>query len=289
MTLLLLLGCAPEVALFGPGLHQNVRVADAQLRSGGIRPGKGPEVSQVVRPQPEVLRGDAGVGLSGRLAPGGVALLLQAKGDPDHWVLPADGYDFVVQDELLFGTQLEFSHAIQSDSVTLRLAATDDRGRVGPITETVFQLLPDAPPAQLLVSLAWDAPVDLDLHVETPDGIVIGAKNPNTVEPAPGQVLTPEEAAQGGYLELDSNEGCILDNLNRENVLWSVPPPSGTYRIYAHLFSPCDASFANMEATAQLDGELLVRAAATQYAFDSREHPRDGRAPGLLLATFEVP
>ena len=29
---------------------------------------------------------------------------------------------------------------------------------------------PDVPPAQLLVSLGWDAPVDLDLHVELPDG-----------------------------------------------------------------------------------------------------------------------
>jgi hypothetical protein len=287
---LVLLGCEASPSLFGPGLHLQLRVADAQLHSGRIRGGKGgPEVSQVLRPQPEVARGDATVKLNGRLAPDGVALHIQAVGDRDHWVLPAKGYDFVVGDELQYSATLEFSHAIQTDELVVRLAAADERGRLGPVTETTFTLLPDAPPARLLVSLGWDAPVDLDLYVEDPNGVVIGTKNVNALEPVPGVVVSPESAAAGAHLVVDANEGCRIDNLNREDVVWPLAPPPGRYRVYAHLFSPCDASFANMEVAAQLDGELLVRAGATQYAFDARNHPADGRAPGLLMATFDVP
>jgi hypothetical protein len=288
-ALVVLGACAGAPSEFGPGLHLQLRVADAQLQSGRINGGRGgPQVSQVLRPQPEVARGDATVKLNGRLAPNGVALHLQAVGDPDQWVLSADGFDFVVPDELRFGATLELSHAIQSDELILRLAASDKRGRLGPVTETTFTLLPDPPPAHLLVSLAWDAPVDLDLYVADANGVVIGAKNVNALQPGT-PVLSPEEAALGGHLELDSNQHCVIDNRNRENVLWMEEPPPGEYTIYAHLFSPCDAHTVHMEATAHLQGELLVRVGAAQYAFDARDHPDDGAAPGLFLATFDVP
>jgi len=282
--------CQPAPSLFGPGLHLQLRVADAQLRSGKIKGDKGgPEVSQVLRPQPEVARGDASVKLDGRLAKGGVALHLQAVGDPDHWVLPTKGYDFVVQDELQFSAALEFSHAIQRDEVTLRLAAADERGRLGPVTETTFAMLPDAPPARLLVSLAWDAPADVDLHVVDANGVVIGAKNINSLEPLPGQILTEEEALQGGYLEFDSNKHCHLDLRNRENIIWQFEPPPGRYEVFAHLFSPCEVSSVNMETLVQLDGEPVAHAGTTQYAFDAREHFSEGEAPGLFLTGFTVP
>lgn len=290
LALAALAACEPSVSSFGPGLHQLVRVPEGQLQRGDLGPDEGgPEVSQVLRPQAEVVRGDATVVLGGRLAPGGVALHVQAVGDPDHWVLGAKGFDFVVQDELQFSARLEFSHAINDDEVRLLLQAADADGRLGPITETVFLMADTVPPARLLVSLAWDSPVDLDLHVRDARGVVVGAKNINSFEPTPG-VPEPDAWREGGFLDFDSNQHCELDLRNRENVVWlEGDPPAGRYQVYAHFYSACGRPSVNMVTTAQLDETLLGEAAATQYEFDTRVHPSGDEAPGLLLMEFDVP
>ena len=192
---LLVSGCSESSSAFGPGLHQKIRVRDAQLARGLLGSDQGgPEVSQVIRPQALVARGESSVILRGRLGADGVALHLHAVGDPDHWIILPKGEDFVVADELLFAAELEFSHAIASDTITLELQAADESGTLGPIEEVEFTMSDDLPPSQLLFSLAWDAPVDLDLHVETPDGTVVGSKNINSYEPPPGQVPSPSPA-----------------------------------------------------------------------------------------------
>lgn len=283
--------CDAAPSKFGPGLHLQLRVADAQLVRGGLGPDEGgPSVSQVLRPQPEASRGDATVMLNGRLGPGGVALHVQAVGDDDHWIRPAKGFDFVVQDELQFSARLELSHAIQSDELRIRLQAADVDGRLGPVTETSIALSPDVPPARLLISLGWDAPADVDLYVEDPSGVVIGSKNVNSYQPPAGQVPPPDAWMSGGWLDYDSNQHCELDLRNRENVMWlNADPPPGVYRVYAHLFSPCGHPAVNMLAVVQRQGELLGSAGATQYELDSRVHPVEGEVPGLLMLEIEVP
>ena len=267
-----------------------VRVSEGQLQSGGLGEDRGgPDVSQVLRPQAAVVRGDGTVELGGRLGPGGVALHIQAVGDPDHWVLGAKGFDFVVQDELQFSARLEFSHAITDEEVRVQLQAADENGRLGPIEEASFIMADSVPPAILLVSLAWDAPVDLDLHVRDADGVVVGAKNINSYEPIPG-TIDPDAWRQGGFLDFDSNQHCELDLRNRENVVWlEGDPPAGRYQVYAHLFSSCGQASVNMTTTAHLGGELVSEGGATQYDFDSRVHPSGDEAPGLLLMEFDVP
>ncbi len=291
-TCVAVVGCGDSKSVFGPGLDLKVRVTDGQLQKGGLaEDGGGPAVSQVVRQQPEVLRGESTVALSGRLAPGGVALHIHAEDDSNHWVVGAKGFDFVVGDELQWSVELQFSHAIQTDTLRLFLQAADKNGRLGPVRETMFTMLPDVPPARLLVSLGWDAPVDLDLHVELPDGTVVGAKNINSYEPPPpGQVPPPDEWMQGGWLDFDSNQQCELDLRNTENVLWlNADPPSGRYKVYAQLFSSCGQSSVNFIGVAQHNGELIERGGSTLYDFDARVHPRDDEAPGLLLMEFDIP
>ncbi len=285
-----LAACEPSPSSFGPGLHQMVRAPEGQLRRGSLGADSGgPEVSQVLRPQALVVRGDGSVMLAGRLAAGGVALHLQAVGDADHWVLGTKGFDFVVQDELQFSARLEFSHAITDEEVLVRLQAADTDGRLGPISEVSFLIADSVPPASLLVSLAWDAPVDLDLHVRDGNGVVVGAKNINSFDPisAPSD---PDAWRQGGFLDFDSNQHCELDLRNRENLVWlEGEPPSGHYQVYAHLFSACGQASVNMVSAAHLAGELLQEGAATQYEFDSRVHPSGDEAPGLLIMEFDVP
>ncbi|MEX1367193.1 MAG: hypothetical protein AB1Z98_28965 [Nannocystaceae bacterium] len=282
--------CEASPSRFGPGLDLQVRAAPAQLRRGGLAPDEGgPPVSQVLRPQPEITRGDATVQLRGRLGPGGVSLHLQAEGDDDHWLVAPDGYDFVVTDELLWGTQLEFSHAIAGDRVGLRLQAVDARGRAGPVQTVDFVVLPDMPPSQLLVSLGWNSAVDLDLYVELPDGTIVGPKNPTSNEPTDGVVPPPDAWMDSGVYPYDSNQQCRLDLRNREDVVWVRPPPSGTYRVYVHLFSPCDAPSVDFQVLVQRNDEVIDEVGGSQYAFDSRVHPAPGEVPGLLVLELEVP
>lgn len=287
---LLAMSCTPPESVPGLGLDLALRVHGGQLRDGGLPPDEGgPAVSQVMRPQPEVARGEGTVILSGRLGPDGVALHLHAKGDRAHWVLLPKGFDFVVTDELLWDAELGFSHAIVGDRLVVELQAADEDGRRGPIREVEFEIADDVPPAQLLVSLGWDAPVDLDLHVELPDGTIVGAKSPTSLMPAPGQVLPADAWMDAAVFPFDANQQCHLDLRNREDVVWASAPDPGTYRVYAHLFSACEADAVGFEATVQLGGRTIAEAEGRQYAFDAREHPVDGEAPGLLIAEFEVP
>lgn len=283
-------GCAESSSLPGLGLDLQLRVSEAQLQRGpqGVDAG-GPEVSQLLRQQPEVVRGEGTVKLGGRLGAGGVALHMGAVGDDDHWVLLPKGFDFVVSDELLWDAQLQFSPAIQGDRLDVWLQAADADGRLGPATLTDFAISPLVPAAQLLVSLGWDAPVDLDLHVQTPDGLVVGAKNQSTLQPAAGEVLPPDAWMDAGVFAFDSNQQCRLDLRNVETVAWAGEPVSGTYRVYAHLYAPCGQAVVNFTSTVALAGQPIAEASSTQYEFDSRIHPRDGEAPGLLILEFEVP
>ena len=281
--------CADNPPVYGPGLHLQIQVEGAGLVHGELgHDAGGPEVSQILRPQPVVARGEGTVVLSGRLGPGGVALHLQAQDDDDHWIAQPSGYDFVISDELLWSVELAFSHAIQDDELTVFLQAADADGRLGPIEAVDFVISPDVPPAQLYVSLGWDAPVDLDLHAELPDGTVVGAKNYNSIEVPPGQSPPPEVWMMGGWLDFDSNQHCVLDMRNRENVMWLADPPAGRYRVYAHLFSPCDAQAVNFAVTVQRDGEVIRETVGTQYVYDAAIHPSSGEAPGLLVVDFEV-
>jgi len=288
-----LVACDSSASLFGPGLDLKLRVNEGQLQRGVLGgDGGGPAVTQVQRPQPQVVRGQGTVMMSGRLGPGGVALHIHAEGDDNHWVIPAKGFDFVVADELQWSAQLQFSHAIQSDTLRVFLQAADKDGRLGPVTETSFSVLSDVPPARLLVSLGWDAPVDLDLHVMLPDGTVVGSKNPNSYEPpAPGQPLPPpDEWMEGGWLDFDSNQQCELDLRNTENVMWlNADPPPGRYKVFAHLFSACGHASVNFVSVVQHNGDVVERGASTLYEFDARVHPDDDDAPGLLLLEFDIP
>ena len=285
------LGCDQPTSEFGPGLDLQLQVETGQVVRGSLSPDQGgPAVSQILRPQPEVARGELGVVFKGRLAPQGVAIHVQAEGDPNHWVIPALGHDFVVPNELQWSMNLGFSYAIVPEQVRVFVQAADAKGTLGPISETAFYLRPEAPPAKLLVSLAWDSPTDVDLHLALPDGTVVGAKNPNSYEPPPpGQVDPPDLWKQGGWHDFDSNQQCRLDLRNRENILWQHgEPPKGRYRIYASLFASCDQPAVNMRAIVWHHGRVIQDVGTTMYEFDSRIYVDTNQVPGLLMAEFEV-
>jgi hypothetical protein len=289
---MLAVACADEAADPDPGLHLKLRVADAQLIRGQLAPdGGGPAVTFVERPEPQIRRGQGDVGLRGRLAPGGVAVHIQLEGDPDHWVRPAAFFDDIVNTELVWSAQLEFSPDIQNSTTAVVLVqAADDAGRFGPVSSTRYELLPDPPPSELTVALAWDRPADLDLHLVTPDGIDINPKNVNSFVPAPpGQVDPPDAWRDGAILDFDSNQECRIDGRQIERVTYqNIPPGPGTYRVFVTLFASCGESVVSFRVAVIRSGEVLKQVTGSLYEFDARMHPREGEAPGLLVTEFQV-
>ena len=93
-------------------------------------------------------------------------------------------------------------------------------------SHTVYQNSTAVGSNALQVSLNWIDPVDMDLHVETPDGGDIHWGAPT--------------GAQGGVLDLDSNPACNIDGVNNENITWLTSTPvAGTYTVRLDLWSEC--------------------------------------------------
>lgn len=116
--------------------------------------------------------------------------------------------------------------AAASGPVDVLVALEDALGRVGaaftvPLTPRQVQT------GEVKVSIAWDTPTDVDLHVTEPGGTRVYYGN--TTSPS------------GGRLDLDSNAGCTIDGVNNENIYWPVgQAPNGAYTVRVHMYaSPC--------------------------------------------------
>jgi hypothetical protein len=112
------------------------------------------------------------------------------------------------------------------------LALEDVTGAVGP---SVSQPLDgkEVKGGDVKVSISWDTPTDVDLHVTEPDREEVYFANPIS--------------ATGGELDLDSNAGCTIDGVNNENISWPRgKSPNGDYTVSVQMYrSPCEGGPAN--------------------------------------------
>jgi uncharacterized protein YfaP (DUF2135 family) len=101
---------------------------------------------------------------------------------------------------------------------------------------------------KLQFSLAWDAAVDLDLHVTEPDGNEVYFGNPGP-------------SASGGTLDIDDLNGPEPSGRPAgepegvENIFWQDSAPTGTYVVRVNYFSGSQA--ANFVVTVSAGGEVL--------------------------------
>ena len=152
---------------------------------------------------------------------------------------------------------------------TLRVVAIDGAGAAGPVRDLALCVTPPVPdnlnacdpksnPPAAVLSLSWDTAVDLDLVVVAPDGRIVDAKHPRTVAPPPPGPSTGGDAgalASAGVFDRDSNGGCVIDGVQREDLVFQTRPAPGSYLVYASLFDACGKSsvhfrFSLYEATA---------------------------------------
>jgi hypothetical protein len=95
---------------------------------------------------------------------------------------------------------------------------------------TVFVTVLQGGTGKLQVSMSWNKANDVDLHLVEPGGEEIYFGN--------------STSANGGELDVDSNAGCSIDNINNENITYSNTDvvANGVYTVNVNLWSTCQVS-----------------------------------------------
>jgi hypothetical protein len=223
---------------------------DAGEDAGDAGPGPEPQVTDVSIGNTGIAPGSAGVMLSGHTSPTAQAVAIRFAGlGSGFWVVPVGPPDPADNGLLTWQCLADFGRDVPAGFHDLLFAAVDGSGASGlqydqPLC--IDTLVPDnlnvcvpkrKPPAAVL-SLEWDTPVDLDLIVQEPSGAFVGGK----VRAAPvdgGAVPASTATATDGVLDHDSNAACVIDDLDREDIVWQSPPAPGTYAVWVDLFSAC--------------------------------------------------
>ncbi len=133
---------------------------------------------------------------------------------------------------------------LSKDSFTIIVAITDGTEVSAHKTISVHKI--EAGTGDLQVSLSWDQPNDVDLHLIEPNQEEIFYGN--------------RTSANGGELDVDSNAACSIDNINNENITYSSDDTieSGTYTVKVDLYSNCNvAGTTNYVVSTYYQGSLI--------------------------------
>lgn len=256
---LLLLGCGEEKSL--SGLGEPVRVRTGVFREGEL-PGTPPSdagapamptITSLETASGLVAPGQGAKAYLGRASTTAYSVGVRLAGlGTGWWMVPVGGADPSFGNELTWQFTADFGGDLPPGLHALRFVAIDGAGRGGAQRDVRVCVLPAVPdnlhacdptiaPPDTVVSLAWDVDADLDLVVVTPEGDVVDGRRPTTAAPGDGGVVPPAALndPSTGVLDRNSNGGCHVDRIRRENVVWQGPPRPGVYRVYVNLFDAC--------------------------------------------------
>lgn len=280
-VVMLLAGC--DAASGALSATARLRVEAAQLVPGDPpEDSGGPRVQGITLAEARIWPGQVDKVLSGVLQEGATAAALQLAGDRVHYIVPATAPDVTAPQQPTFFALLGFARTLPLGPQQLSVQAVDADGRYGPAQWQQLAAVaePGAVPAgaaQLVIVLRWDRPVDLDLHVEEPDGQVIWSRRKAA---APG--------AGVGVLDLDSNQACLLDGRQREQVSYPRPPPPGRYRVLVDTFALCGQATAYWFVEVYGgSGQLLAAASGQSLPSDTRGS--HGSLAGVLALELSSP
>ena len=279
-------GC--DAASAESGVTALMRVAAAQFAPGPLpAPQDGPAVTGLVTLHNTVYPGEVESPLSGSLDRGATAVALELEGDRGYWILPAGPAAITAPEQPTFATQLCFAAALPPGRRALRAQGRDAEGRPGPVAELELEVLAAAgPTGALAVTLRWDAQVDLDVHVQQPDGTEIWNGMKIGYSPPPGQPADPAAQASAGRLDFDSNAQCVIDGRQQENIIWPSTPPRGHYRVRVDTASLCQRDSAVW--TLQLYREGALDAQASGQSTAAAPRGGHGLGAGVLALEFDV-
>ena len=278
----LLLGC--DAASAASSATALLRVDSAQIVIGpppedvaGLR------VQGISLLDTRIWPGQVGKEVSGVLQEGATAAALMLEGDRVHYIVVAKAPDVTAPQQPTFAALLSFARSLPLGPQQLSVQAVTSDGVYGPALQQQLDAVaePGAGPssrAPLVITLRWDRPVDLDLHVEEPDGQVIWSRR--------------KSGASGsgvGVLDLDSNAACVLDGRQREQVLYARPPPPGRYRVLVDTFSLCGQAEAYWFVDVYRSGAALPIQSASGQSLATDTRGSHGAQAGVQALEFSLP
>jgi hypothetical protein len=153
------------------------------------------------------------------------------------------------------------------------------------------------------VTLRFNKPEDLDLHVVEPlpdaGTCEIWYGNPNQPPDAgsfpfpffdagfPFPIPMPMSCGAKGWLDLDSNPACRIDNVDIENVIYPAgsSAPHGTYIVRVDYYQACDGDPVPYEVEVRANGQ-------TRYycgTFQPGTSDEGNAGSGVTITTFTIP
>jgi hypothetical protein len=281
--------CA-ETASPDPGTRALLRVAEGQFIPGKLpSESGGPELLATRLAHDRIVPAAQGESFAGTLGEHATAVVLGLDGDVGHWVVTAGPAALTEPDFPTFSATLSFARSLRTRALTLRVAAVDARGRIGPFSSELLTVSEDAVDSPLVVRLRWDNGADLDLHLLLPNGEEIFAGNINAqVAAAPGQPASdPNAFRDAGVLNFDANANCVIGGRSEERITFPSAPAAGEYVVRVATASLCGESVAHFHVEALLDSVQVGAAEGTCLAQDTRGGR--GRGAGLYAFSFRVP
>jgi hypothetical protein len=224
--------------------------------------------------------GQAGVALTGDVGPGSYSTVMRfADLGTGYWSVPVGVPDPQMPGSLTWAATLDFAWNIPPGVHNILFAAMDNEGRAGPPAVNPYTIETYAPVGALVISLAWDSPADLDLHVHTPEGVDLNPKFPDT-NPDGGSKTDPGY----GLIDRDSNGNCVQDGFRQEDAYWKVSANPGAYLIYVDMFAACGAASADFKVTVTQQGKVTHTVPGRLLASDA-----DGASgPGLFVLQLNL-
>jgi hypothetical protein len=155
----------------------------------------------------------------------------------------------------------------------------------------------DGTSSPLQITLSWDDPEDLALHVREPQAsqssgyceIFYGNVGPQpNGDGGPSDGCTPV-----GWLDEASDSSCAIDGINVDNVLYpaSATPPSGTYGIYVDFYEDCSEvtsmQYSSITFALQVRSGNVVSRYCSQFPGGTSDFGSEGS--GTLIASFTLP
>ena len=190
-------------------------------------------------------------------------VLAAPNGAPGWWelTLPAG----VTAADIILGLGTELA----SDSLEALFAVGAAGGAVGAYEEAPIDV-EVVGTGEVQVSISWDSPTDVDLHVVDPDGDEIYYGSRTTDE--------------GGELDLDSNAGCSMDEKRNENITWPEGSAKrGTYIVRVDYWSACSfTGTTNYVVTVRRDGHAPQTYTGTLTGAGTN----GGEGDGIQVTTF---
>jgi len=283
-----LAGCG-TAATSDPGLAAQLQVSGAQYRPGTLpAPSGGPAAIALRTRHASLTIGEVREKLDGVLAPGTRSAVIGIAGSEGGWLLPAGVPAFDTPDDPSVAATIGLADDFPPGPFTLVAFGGDGDGRFG-VPASVELIANAAPPpaGELVIALEWDGVADLDLHVVDALGGEAWADDPNTwVPPPPGEPVDPTAYLTGGILDRDGNASCHRDGRPAEHVIWTMPPPAGTYVVRVDARSLCGGPGAAWYVAAYRNTTVL--GAARGVATDADVQQAHGAGAGVLALRFAL-